>query len=129
MTGPRLPYVIRKLEGTVPVKKHDYDPREGKIVETEERADAGWLAFFPQGHWLHIPNLELLKKYKLAEKPLPIGDDGPLDLRFHPNIAFENLEAAVVSHVKRVCGPIDIPGFEGTMNLPKPVTEDNYVTG
>lgn len=131
MTGPRLPYVVRKLEGKLKVTKWKMEKvgKGHKMTSFDATEDAGYIAFFPQGHWLRIRTKEDLERYGLSRKPRPIGDDGPLDPRFAPEDAFENLEAKVVAHVKQVCGgSINIPGFDGKINLPK-VTEDSYVTG
>lgn len=126
MDGPRLPYVVRRLEGTVPTKTYSKE-KDGPITEVETEEDAGYIAFFPQGHWLRIRNKEDLVRYGLNRKPRPIGEDGlAIDPRFSPQEAFENLEARVVRHVIQVCGQPQIPGFKGEMNLPTEVLEDSY---
>lgn len=132
MSGPRLPYVVRKLEGEIEVTKYRVamDKKTGKYIGMEEYTEmepAGYIAFFPQGHWLRIRTAEDLKRYGLDKKPRLIADDGAIDPRFAPDEAFENLEAKVVNHVKRVGGGrIEIPGYDGEINLPK-LAEDSYV--
>lgn len=128
MKGPRLPYVIRKLEGTVPVMKHRFNRQENKVEEYEDREDAGWLFLSSQGHWLRIRTLDDLKRYKIDRRPRPIGEDGlAVDPRFSPAEAFETLEAKVVQFVQSVSGKIEIPGFDGKINLPTVKEDDNYV--
>lgn len=131
MTGPRLPYVVTKLEGEIEVTKYrvEKDEQTGAYIGIEshtETEDAGYLAFFPNGNYMRIRNKEELKRYGLDKKPRLIADDGAIDPRFAPDEAFENLEAKVVNHVKRVCGPIVVTGYDGEINLPT-LKEDSYV--
>lgn len=128
LQGPRLPYVVRKLNGTVPVTKRKYNKRTGKVESFEEKEDAGYIVFYPRGHYLRIRNLDALKFYGLDKKPRPIAADG---MQLHPTMriedAYENLEADVVEAVRSAVGQITIPGFDGKLdNLPKRKMEESY---
>lgn len=128
LEGPRLPYVVVRLDGTVPVEKTTFDRRTGKLVTETKDVPAGYLAFFPAGHYLHIRTKEELIRYKLDKKPKPIAADG---MALHPSQSvdksYENLEADVVSFVRAKVGQINIPGYKGKLNLPKHQEVESYV--
>lgn len=128
LQGPRLPYVVRKLNGTVPVERTKFNRRTGKIEKYEEREDAGFLVFFPKGHYLRVRNKSDLVFYKLNLKPKPIAADGMI---LHPTQSvedsYENLEADVVAAVKSAVGQITVPGYEGEpLKLPVRKAEESY---
>jgi len=127
LEGPRLPYVVRKLEGKVKVTKYTYDRKLGRISPYEAEEDAGYLVMFPAGHYLRIRNAEDLARYRLNKKPRPMAADG---MALHPSQSpaqsYENMEADVANYVKAVAGPIAVPNFDGKISLPKRVEEDSY---
>ena len=128
LEGPRLPYVVRKLEGKVKVTQWSYDRKLGRITPHEAEEDAGYIVCFPAGHYLRIRNADDLRRYGLAKKPRPIAADG---MALHPSVSpeksYENMEADVVSYCRAVGGPITIPTFDGKLELPKRVEEESYV--
>lgn len=126
--GPRLPYVVRKLDGMVKVTRYKYNRRVGRIEAYEAEEEGGYLVMFPRGHYLRIRRPEDLVRYQLSKKPRPIASDG---MSLHPSQApsrsFENMEADVADMVRRVSGPVNIPNFDGKLNMPKRTEEDSYV--
>jgi len=128
LEGPRLPYVVRKLEGTVKVTKYSYDRKLGRIVPHEDAEDAGYLVMFPAGHYLRIRTADDLARYRLNKKPRPMAADGmALHPTQSPSQSYQNMEADVANYVKAVSGPITIPNFDGKIELPKRVEEESYV--
>jgi hypothetical protein len=125
--GPRLPYVVRKLEGTVKVTRYRYNRRIGRIEAYEAEEDGGFLVMFPKGHYLRIRRPEDLVRYQLSKKPRPIAGDG---MGMHPSQSldrsFENMEADVADMVRSRSGPVSVPNFDGKLNLPKRTEEDSY---
>ena len=125
--GPRLPYVVRKLDGKVKVTRYRYNRREGRIEPYEAEEDGGYLVMFPRGHYLRIRRPEDLVRYQLSKKPRPIAADG---MSLHPSQSiertFENMEADVADMVRSRSGPVNIPNFDGKLNLPKRTEEDSY---
>jgi hypothetical protein len=88
MTGGRLAFVVRELQGTVKrektrmvlIKKGNgkiRDQYEMKTVVEEE--PAGFMVYFPRGHVVRIPNRKLLEHYRLHLKPRIINLEGLSD--------------------------------------------------
>jgi len=88
MTGARLAFVVRELEGTVKrpkwrmfeVKKANgrvraqYEMRQEMVDEP-----SGFMVYFPRGHAVRVPNRKLLEHYNLHLKPRVINLDGLSD--------------------------------------------------
>lgn len=127
MQGQRLPYVVVKLDGEVKTVHHKFNRRTGKVEAVDAKEPAGFLVFYPRGHYLRIRTGEELIKYGLSKKPAPISQDGTL---LHPSQspekAYENMQADIIAQVKKVSGAISVPNYDGVINLPKHVTEESY---
>lgn len=129
LQGPRLPYVVRKLEGTVKVTKYRYNRRLGRIESYEDTEEGGFLVMFPRGHYLRVRRPEDLVRYQLSRRPKPIAaDGGAMHPSQQPDRTFENMEADVADMVRARSGPVAIPNFSGKLNLPKRTEDDSYVS-
>lgn len=56
-------FTIQKLEGTYEQDRTSLV--DGKVTQTTEKHDRGWLATFPQGHTLHVTSREELQRLGL----------------------------------------------------------------
>lgn len=137
--GARLAYVVKKLEGTVEREASRFDRKTGKVVKEMKEEPAGYLVFFPRGHYLRIRKLGDLKRYRLSKRPNMISLDGLMD----PNSpvgrlmssqddadrakAYEDLEADIAEMVRARSGPMSIPGYKGKLPIPVRNAEDSYV--
>lgn len=137
--GARLAYVVKKLEGTLKRKNFKFNRRTGKIEAFDVEEDAGFLVFFPRGHYLRIRTREDLVRYKINYKPAIISMTGLMD----PNSpvgklmsaqdegervkAWEDMEADVASLVRKSVGPMSIEGYDKPLPLPTHQEEVNYV--
>src|SRR6186713_1130102 len=132
MSGARLSYVVRKLEGTVqrehikfeeiPAGKHkDGSPRVmHKMVREMKEEPAGNIVYFPRGHVLRLTDDELAR-YNLNKKPKMINLQGLND----PNSpigmllmqqdaesraeAYEEMEKQVIQIATAKSGPVQLP--------------------
>ncbi len=137
--GARLAYVVKKLEGKVARTNFKFNRRIGKIEPYEVEEDAGYLVFFPRGHYLRIRTKEDLVRYRLNYKPSIISMTGLTD----PNSpvgklmaaqdegerikAWEDMEADVAALVRKNVGPMSIPGYDKPLPLPTRSEEVSYV--
>ncbi|MCI0557532.1 MAG: hypothetical protein MN733_03475 [Nitrososphaera sp.] len=136
--GARLAYVVKKLEGTVKRTHFKFDRRTRKLVPNEVEEDAGWLVFFPQGHYLRVRTKQDLIRYKLNYKPQIISMTGLTD----PNTpvgrlmmaqdegerekAWGDMEADIAAMVRRRSGPMSIPGYDKKLPIPTRSEEVSY---
>jgi hypothetical protein len=121
MSGTRLAYVVRQLEGTVERQITPFDSKKREIVPKMKKQDAGYIVYFPRGHVLRFKNMNELKKYKLHLRPRMINLQGLED----PNsaigklisaqdqgerdLAFEQLEAQVIAMATAKSGRVILP--------------------
>ena len=124
--GPRLPYVVRKLEGTLSRTKYRFNRRVGKIEPYEVEEDAGYIAFFPNGHYLRILNKDDLVRFHLNLRPRVINGDGMVLPDAQQQVAFENMEAQVAALVRKRSGPVSIPGYKGKIPIPATQEVESY---
>lgn len=76
MTGTRLAYVVRELEGTVQREITPYDKKSKEITRKIIEQPAGYLIYFPRGHVLRMKSKEELAHYGLNRKPKLINLQG-----------------------------------------------------
>lgn len=124
--GPRLPYVVRKLEGKVKRVQYRFNRRLGKIEPYEVEEDAGYLAMFPNGHYLRIRTKDDLIRFKINQRPKVINSDGLVLPESQVQVAFENMEANVAALVRKRSGPMAIPGYEGKLPIPTTQEVESY---
>lgn len=137
--GARLAYVVKKLEGKIKRTNFKFNRRNGKIEPYEVEEDAGFLVFFPRGHYLRVRTREDLIKYKLNYKPSVISMTGLLDPKSPVGKlmaaqdegerakAWEDMEADIAAIVRKNVGPMSIPGYDKPLPLPTHSEEVNYV--
>lgn len=139
MQGARLAYVVKKLEGTVKRTNYKFNRRIGKIEPYEVDEEAGFLVFFPQGHYLRIRTREDLVRYKINYKPPVISMNGLLD----PNSpvgklmsaqdegqrtkAWEDMEADIAAIVRKRSGPMAVEGYNKPLPIPHKSEDVSYV--
>lgn len=125
--GQRLPYVVVPLEGVVKTIFRKFNRKTGKIESIEGEEPAGWLVFYPRGHYLRIRTAEELIRYGLNRKPAPISQDGQyLHPSQSPEKTYENMQADIIAQVKKISGSISVPNYDGVINLPKHQQEEVY---
>ncbi len=78
MTGARLAYVVRPLEGKVKRTISVWVPGEG-IVQKEVDEPAGFMVYFPRGHVLRFKDKKQLTQYQLDKKPFMVNMEGLSD--------------------------------------------------
>lgn len=76
MTGTRLSYVVRELEGTVQREITPYDKKTKEITRKMIEQPAGYLVYFPRGHVLRFKSKQELALYGLNRKPKLINLQG-----------------------------------------------------
>ncbi len=74
MTGARLAFVVRELEGTVRRQVHKFTKTKGLVTSYVEEP-AGYMVYFPRGHAIRL-NKEQLRHYKLNMAPRIVNLDG-----------------------------------------------------
>ncbi len=132
MTGTRLEYVVRALDGTVKREKIEFEEipagrhKDGtkrfthQMKRVEKDVPAGFMVYFPRGHVLRLTAAQL-KQHKLDKKPKIINLEGLND----PNsplgqlimqqdqesrdMAFQELEKQVIQMAVKMAGPIQLP--------------------
>jgi len=90
MSGTRLSYVVRQLDGQVEREITPFDTKKREIVRKMQKQDAGYIVYFPRGHVLRFKNMDELKRYKLHARPRMINLQGLED----PNSPIGKLIAA-----------------------------------
>lgn len=132
MSGARLSYVVRKLEGTVkreqvrfeevPAGKHrDGSPRVVHQMKRETvEVPAGYIVYFPRGHVLRLSEAQV-KQYQLDKKPKMINLQGlndpnsPIGMLLMQqdeesrSAAYTELEKMVIQIATVKSGPIQLP--------------------
>lgn len=88
MTGARLAYVVRPIEGEVVrvqhamvakkvgKDKHGNDRYVNEIKAVEKKQPAGFMVYFPRGHALRFKSIDELKQYNLDQDPVIVNLDG-----------------------------------------------------
>lgn len=132
MSGTRLAYVVRKLEGTVEREMVEMEKIESgyypdgrqkyshQMVKKMKTQPAGNLVYFPRGHVLRLTDKQL-KHHGLDKKPQMINLQGLND----PNslvgqllmmqddesrgLAYQELEKQVIQIATVQAGPIQLP--------------------
>lgn len=132
MTGARLAYVVRALEGTLTREKIKFVETESgrhkdgskRVTHAMERVPkevpAGYMVYFPRGHALRLTEKQL-KQYNLDKRPKIVNLEGLND----PNSpigqllmeqtdegrvkAFSELEDMVIKITVANSGPIQMP--------------------
>ena len=126
MTGARLAYVVRKLEGTVKSTRHilqtkakDKNGRATLVERKEEVVEepAGYMVYFPRGHAIRLSK-EGLRQYGLDKEPQivnlqglqdPNSPTGKLFLSQDPKVrsaAMADLEKMVIQLATAKSGPV-----------------------
>jgi hypothetical protein len=133
MTGARLAYVVRPIEGEVSRDKYIIEARksgrdkQGNPTYTHEmkkitkKEPAGFMVYFPRGHALRLRSVEDLKQYNLDQPPQVVNLDGihdrnsPAGQLMHAQTdearrgAFTSLENQVIALATAKSGPVLMP--------------------
>jgi hypothetical protein len=72
MTGARLAFVVRELEGTVKRPQMRFERGEG-LTRVWVEEPAGYMVYFPRGHAIRVRDKKTLKHYGLHKTP-PLSD-------------------------------------------------------
>lgn len=107
MNGARLAFVVRKLNGNVKREKVEFvvtkkgqngknDTHDMKRVMKDE--PAGFMVYFPRGHAIRVPTLDLLKHYGLDGKPRIINAN---DILADPNSPLGKIIGAQTEEERR----------------------------
>jgi hypothetical protein len=76
MTGARLAFVVRELEGKVEREVCAFNPKTNSIEKKMKSEPAGYMVYFPRGHALRFRTMAQLKHYQLDQEPAIVNLEG-----------------------------------------------------
>lgn len=136
--GPRLPFVVVPLEGTVRRRQYILDTKtvgKGKHERTvttrkEEYIDepAGYMVYFNNGHALRMTK-EQLRQYQLNRRPVPINADGLTHAMLTQQAATQinKMRDAVIKGVTHTVGPELLIRDAEANQVELDTTEDEFI--
>ena len=119
LKGTRLAYVVQEIEGFVRRPVTTWSKKEGMRTKMVEQP-AGYLVYFPRGHFIRIKDLKTLRHYGLDKEPALMQLEGlhdprsPLGKLFFAQeasgrqAAWRELENQVIKLATAKTGPVDV---------------------